>query len=102
MANEDTSSHPPRSSAAGRTGVRAVAKIPEPPPQRRGVAKVTAANGQRTGRIYWPVEAERRPVFVDDTGRRGRWLAWLSVLLAVLGLALVVALWVSQVASTGA
>lgn len=63
---------------------------------------MTAENGQRTGRIYWPVVPERHPVFVDDTGRRGRWLAWLAVLLAVIGLALVVALWVSQVASTGA
>jgi hypothetical protein len=102
MAHGEDSSVPVRSSAPGRTSVRAVAKIPEPPAQRRGVAKVTTANGQRTGRIYWPVEPERRPVFVDDTGRRGRWLAWLSLLLAVLGLALVVALWVSQVASTGA
>jgi hypothetical protein len=89
MANEDD----PR--------VRAVAKIPEPPRQQRGIAKVTAESGQRTGRIYWPVP-ERRPVFVDDTGRRGRWLAWLAVTLAALGLALVIALWVSQVGSTGA
>jgi hypothetical protein len=90
MANEDDAR------------VRAVAKVPAPPaPQQRGVAKVSAEAGQRTGRIYWPVP-ERRPVFVDDSGRRGRRLAWLAVLLAVLGLALVVALWVSQVASTGA
>ena len=81
--------------------VRAVARIPEPPRPQRGVAKVTAEAGQRTGRIYWPVP-ERRPVFVDDTGRRGRWLGWVAVLVAALGLALVVALWVSQVGSTGA
>jgi hypothetical protein len=88
MANEDDSK------------VRAVAKIPEPP-QQRGVAKVTAEAGQRTGRIYWPVP-ERRPVFVDDTGRRSRRLSWLFVLLAVAGLALVIAFWVSQVGSAGA
>ncbi len=89
MANEDDSR------------VRAVAKIPEPPRQQRGIAKVTPEAGQRTGRIYWPVP-ERRPVFVDYTGRRGRWLGWVAVLVAALGLALVVALWVSQVGSTGA
>lgn len=89
MANEDDSR------------VRAVAKIPEPPRQQRGVAKVTAEAGQRTGRIYWPVP-EHRPVFVDDTGRRGRWMAWLAALVALVGLALVAALWISQVASTGA
>ncbi len=88
MANEDDSR------------VRAVAKIPEPP-QQRGVARVTAEAGQRTGRIYWPVP-EKRTVFVDDTGRRSRRLSWLFVLLAVIGLALIVAFWVSQVASTGA
>ena len=80
--------------------VRAVAKVP-PAPQQRGVAKVSAEAGQQTGRIYWPVP-ERQPVFVDDTGRRGRWMSWLAVLLAVVALALVMAFWVSQVGSTGA
>jgi hypothetical protein len=80
--------------------VRAGAKVP-PPPQQRGVAKVSAEAVQRTGRIYWPV-SERQPVFVDESGRRGRWMAWLSVLLALAALALIGALWISQVASTGA
>ena len=73
--------------------VRALAKIPVQP---RGVARVTAETGQRTGRIYWPAP-EQKPVFVDDSGRRGRWMAWLAVLIAVLGLVLVATFWVSQV-----
>jgi hypothetical protein len=80
--------------------VRAVAKVP-PVPSQRGVAKVSAEAVQRTGRIYWPVP-ERQPVFVDDSGRRGRWLTWLSVLVALAGLVLIGALWISQVSSTGA
>ena len=67
----------------------------------RAVAKVSGEDVRRTGRIYLP-GPERRPVFVDDSGRRGRWLMWLSVAIAVAGLALVAALWVSQVTSTGA
>jgi hypothetical protein len=93
----------------GHAKVRAVAKVPPPPaapprapaPQQRGVARVSPEAARRTGRIYL-TEPERPPVFVDDSGRRGRWLTWLAVILAVLGLALLVALWVSQVASTGA
>jgi hypothetical protein len=81
MANED------------ELKVRAVASIPEQP---RGRARVTAETGQRTGRIYWPVP-EQKPVFVDDSGRRGRWMAWLSVVAALAGLAAVAAFWVSQV-----
>lgn len=84
MANEDDSR------------VRAVASVPELPRQSRGVARVTAETGQRTGRIYWPLP-EQKPVFVDDSGRRGRWMAWLAVLLAVVALALVVTFWASQV-----
>ena len=82
--------------------VRAVAKVPKPP-QQRGVAKVSAQAGETTGRIY-PSRSEAgvRPVFVDDSGRRGRWLTWLSVAFVILGLALVVAFWWSQASSTGA
>ena len=78
--------------------VRALAKIPEQP---RGVARVTAETGQRTGRIYWPLP-EQKPVFVDDSGRRGRWMAWVSVLLAAGGLALIVVFWASQVHAAAA
>jgi hypothetical protein len=88
MANED------------EVKVRAVAKVPEPR-QQRGVAKVTAQTGHTTGRIY-PAEPSAPPVFVDDTGRRGRWLTWLSVAFVLLGLALVVAFWWSQASSAGA
>jgi hypothetical protein len=37
-----------------------------------------------------------RPVFVDDTGRRGRLLGAASVLLAAIALLLVAAFWLSQ------
>ena len=67
----------------------------------RAVAKVSGEDVRRTGRIYLP-GPERRPVFVDDSGRRGRWLTWVSVLIALAGLVLIGALWVSQVSSTGA
>jgi hypothetical protein len=71
----------------------------EDDPKVRAVAKV-GESGQNTARIY-PVVPPPRPVFVDDTGRRGRWLAWLAVGLALVGLALVVALWWSQASATG-
>jgi hypothetical protein len=88
MANEDVDR------------VRAVAQVPKPP-QQRGVAKVSAQIGEMTGRIYTS-EPGVRPVFVDDTGRRGRWLRWLAIAFVVLGLALVAAFWWSQASSTGA
>jgi hypothetical protein len=88
MANEDD----PR--------VRAVAKVPKPP-QQRGVAKVSSQPGEKTGRLY-PSVPDPRPVFVDDSGRRRRWLTWLSIAFVLLGLALVAAFWWSQASSTGA
>jgi len=65
----------------------------------RAVAKV-GESGQNTARIY-PSVPPPQPVFVDDTGRRGRWLAWLSIGFALVGLALVIALWWSQASATG-
>ena len=89
MANEDNSR------------VRPVAKVDAPPPlpQQRGVARVPEV-GTVTGRLYPSAPDDRPPVFVDDTGRRGRWLAWLSILAALAGLALIGALWISQVSAT--
>ncbi|GGK72085.1 hypothetical protein [Mangrovihabitans endophyticus] len=60
----------------------------------RGVARVSRRD-EVTGRLYPKVE-QARPVFVDDSGRRGRWLTLLSVGVAVIGLALVAAVWWSQ------
>jgi hypothetical protein len=88
--------------------IRAVAAIPKtqvptgPPrtaPQQRGVARVSETR-EVTSRIY-PSGAEPPPVFVDDSGKRGRLLTWLSLVFAVLALGLIAALWVSQAASTG-
>jgi hypothetical protein len=56
-------------------------------------------------RVPEAVEATRRvpdyprpaePVFVDDTGRRGRLVGWVAFGLALLGLILVALLWFSQ------
>jgi hypothetical protein len=77
---------------------RAVAKVPTPRRQR-GVARVPE-NVDATS-VMDTSEPDAVPVFVDDTGRRGRLWAWLSLLVALLGLALVVALWWSQAAATG-
>jgi hypothetical protein len=87
MANEDNK-------------VRAVAKVRKPP-QQRGVAKVSAHSSQVTGRLYTS-EPGARPVFVDDSGRRRRWVKWLAIAFVLLGLALVAAFWWSQASSTGA
>ena len=84
--------------------VRAVAKVnppaPPPLPQQRGVARVPRDVGTLTGRLYPSEPDDRAPVFVDDSGRRGRWLTWLSILVALAGLALIGALWISQVSAT--
>jgi hypothetical protein len=45
----------------------------------------------------YPRSAE--PVFVDDTGRRGRLVGWVAFGLALLGLILVALLWFSQTGS---
>jgi hypothetical protein len=78
--------------------IRAVAKVPTPR-QQRGVARVPetvdATNVMDTSEPTTP------PVFVDDTGRRGRVWSWVAVFFALLGLALLVALWWSQAAATG-
>jgi hypothetical protein len=78
--------------------IRAVAKVPTPR-QQRGVARVPetvdATNVMDTSEPGAP------PIFVDDTGRRGRVWAWLAVFFALLVLALMAALWWSQAAATG-
>jgi hypothetical protein len=79
--------------------IRAVAQVPEPPQQQRGVARVPEIS-EATGRIY-PSGKDAAPVFVDDSGKRGRLLTWVSLAVAVLLLGLVAALWFSQAASTG-
>jgi hypothetical protein len=69
------------------------------PDAPRGVARVSG-DREQTRRLV-PPPPPVQPVFVDDTGRRGRWLAWASVVAALLGLLLVVAFWVSQVTHSG-
>jgi hypothetical protein len=77
---------------------RAVAKVPKPP-QKRGVARVPETR-EATSRMYL-TEPDAPPVFVDDTGKRGRLLTWLAIGFALTCLALVAALWFSQAAATG-
>jgi hypothetical protein len=79
--------------------IRAVAPVPEAPRQQRGVARVPESS-ETTSRIY-PSGKDSPPVFVDDSGKRGRLLTWVSLAVAVLLLALIAALWLSQAASTG-
>jgi hypothetical protein len=86
--------------------VRAQATVRPSRPRRiarpdapRGVARVSG-NLEGTRRIV-PPPPPVAPVFVDDTGRRGRFLAWASVVGALIGLLLVVAFWVSQVTHSG-
>ena len=78
--------------------VRAVAKVPTPR-QQRGVARVPEPVDATS--VMDKSEPDAAPVFVDDTGRRGRVWRWLSLLFAFLALALIVALWLSQAAATG-
>lgn len=78
--------------------VRAVAKVP-PPRQQRGVARVPKNIDATT--IMDASEPDAAPVFVDDSGRRGRVWGWLALLFALICIALVAALWWSQVAATG-
>jgi hypothetical protein len=66
--------------------------------EARGRARVSETR-EVTSRIY-PSVPEPPPVFVDDTGRRGRLVGWLGLVFVLLGLALVVALWWSQASST--
>jgi hypothetical protein len=99
MANDD-----PRSPVL--PVVRAQATVRPSRPRRvartdasRGVARVSG-DREQTRRIV-PPPPPVAPVFVDDTGRRGRLLAWASVLAALIGLLLVVAFWVSQITHSG-
>jgi hypothetical protein len=77
---------------------RAVAKVPKPP-QQRGVARVPESI-EATSRMHLS-EPGAPPVFVDDSGKRGRLLTWLSIGFALICLALIAALWFSQAAATG-
>ena len=76
---------------------RAVAKVPKPP-QQRGVARVPETI-DATSRMH--LSEPDAPVFVDDSGKRGRLLTWLSIGFALICLALIAALWFSQAAATG-
>ena len=67
---------------------RAVAKVPKPP-QQRGVARVPETR-EATSRIHLS-EPGAQPVFVDDSGKRGRLLTWLSIGFALICLALIAA-----------
>jgi hypothetical protein len=78
--------------------IRAVAKVPTPR-QQRGVARVPETIDATS--IVDAPEPGAPPVFVDDTGRRGRVWGWLALLFAFICLALVAALWWSQAAATG-
>jgi hypothetical protein len=82
--------------------VRAVAKVPTPQPtpqQQRGVARVPEPIDATS--VMDTSDPDATPVFVDDTGRRGRVWGWLSLLFALVALALVAVLWWSQAAATG-
>jgi hypothetical protein len=78
--------------------IRAVAKVPTPR-QQRGVARVPE-NIDSTS-VMDASEPSVSPVFVDDSGRRGRAWSWVALLFALIGLALLAALWWSQAAATG-
>ena len=88
MASTEDTSRPPGGlySARNHNSGRAAARVPR--------------NGEET-RPLTPPPPRLAPVFVDDTGRRGRWLAWASVAVAVLGLLFVASFWVSQITSSG-
>lgn len=77
---------------------RAAAKVPRPP-RKRGVARVPE-NREATNRLHL-TPPDTPPVFVDDSGKRRRLLTWLSIAFALICLALIAALWVSQAAATG-
>ena len=63
----------------------------------RGVARVPQDDEVTT--LLEPPGAAARPVFVDDTGRRGRLLAWAMVTLAMVALMMIAAFWFSQATS---
>jgi hypothetical protein len=78
--------------------IRAVAKVPTPR-QQRGVARVPETIDSTS--VMDASEPSASPVFVDDSGRRGRAWSWVALLFALIGLALLAALWWSQAAATG-
>ena len=88
MASTDDSPRPSGGLYSGRNhnSGRAAARVPSNHEETRGLQ---------------PASPAVAPVFVDDSGRRGRWLAWASVAVAVLGLLFVAAFWVSQLTSSG-
>ena len=79
--------------------IRAVAKVPTQRRQR-GVARVPETI-DATSVVDRSQPAAAPPVFVDDTGRRGRVWGWLALLFALIGLVLMAALWWSAAAATG-
>jgi hypothetical protein len=66
----------------------------------RGVARVPKDDEATT--LLKPSGAAARPVFVDDTGRRGRLLTWAMVGLALIAVLLIAAFWFSQATASGA
>ena len=83
--------------ALSQPGVAAVPSAPS----RRGVAQVPPQDNAMTGRIYLSGPDAQPPVFVDESGRRGRLLGLLGLGAALIGLALLVAFWWSQLAAAG-
>ena len=82
-----------------RAAVADAAAMPEAP-SPRGVAPVPPDSAM-TGRIYMPAPDSPPPVFVDESGRRGRLLGLLGLGAALIGLVLLVAFWWSQLAAAG-
>jgi hypothetical protein len=112
--------------SADDPGQAAVPRRPDPPPGTafRAVARVRSVHGGRiytardrdsgAGRGVAPVPTNReetrpltpppppvRPVFVDDSGRRGRLLAVTAVSVAIIALLLVVAFWIGLATTSG-
>lgn len=78
-----------------RGGVRGVAVVRVPRSRAPvGVARVPVV-WESTCRLEQP-SPPAAPVFVDDTGRRGRWVAVAGAGTALLVLALVAVFWLSQ------
>ena len=111
MGSADDSDHvgvPPQRDPPPGTAFRAVARVRSARTGRvytgrdrdrgRGVAPVPT-NREETRRLA-PPPPPGPPVFVDESGRRGRLLAWAAAVAALAGLLLIVAFWVGQ--ATGA
>lgn len=76
-----------------------VAGFADKPAARRRAVTAAPPDITATRPISW-YQRDVTPVFVDKTGRRGRWLGALGVAVALIALLLLAALWWSQVAAT--